>query len=109
MTALSEATAALLNRYVGAENALAAAHSLLKEMLKPYSGDPYLTYRYEHSLRVMRRGMQIAEGEGWNTEPLMIACLLHDVGYPECHTPEEFSLHQEVSAKIAEVFLDKIG
>jgi len=109
MTVLSEATIVLLNRYAETHDYLAAAHSFLKEMLKPYAGDSYLTYRYEHSLRVMRRGLQIAEGEGWDAEPLMIACLLHDVGYPECHTPEEFSRHQEVSAQIAAFFLDRIG
>lgn len=109
MMSLSDETLRLLDRYTQTHNAAAAAHALLKDMLRPYRDDPYLTYRYEHSLRVAKRGIQIADGEGWSSEPMMIACLLHDVGYPECHTPEDFSLHQEISAQIAEIFLNRIG
>lgn len=86
-----------------------SAHLLLKALLKPYADDPYLTYRYEHSLRVAGRGMQIAKGENWKVQPLILACLLHDAGYPECKTEEDFAHHQEVSARIAEIFLKEIG
>lgn len=109
MKALSEYTLNLLEKTAGSGDAVADAFLLLKGMLRPYTRDAYLTYRYEHSLRTAGRGVAIAEGEGWNVEPLLIACLLHDVGYPECTTEEDFSHHQEVSALIAEIFLDKIG
>ena len=39
----------------------------------------YMDYRYEHMLRVALWGKRIAEGEGWDPEPLIIGGLLHDV------------------------------
>lgn len=108
MIELSAETMRILNSFAPGENPVAAAHALLRQMLKP-GGDPYLTYRYEHSLRAAAHGLQIAQGEGWAAEPLLIACLLHDVGYPECQTAVDFSHHQDVSARIAEIFLDRIG
>lgn len=109
MKALSDRTMRLLEEFAAGTNAVAAAHSFLRQMLNPYTSDPYLTYRYEHSLRAAAHGMQIAQGEDWNSEPLLIACLLHDVGYPECSTSEDFSHHQDVSARISELFLDKVA
>lgn len=105
----SEETLACLRNVHGGDNPVAAAHALLKDLLKPYGDDSYLTYRYEHSLRVAGRGMQIAKGENWEVRPLLLACILHDAGYPECKTEDDFAHHQEVSARIAESFLDAIG
>lgn len=82
--------------------------SLLKEVLEPYKGNHDMTYRYEHTLRVAVRGQQIADGEGWNREALVVACLLHDIGYPECKTPDDFNHHQDISAEAAKVFLQNI-
>ena len=91
MMDFSEETLACLWKFHRGDNPVASAHLLLKALLKPYTDDPYLTYRYEHSLRVAGRGMQIAKGEGWNVRPLLLACLLHDAGYPECETEEDFA------------------
>ena len=109
MVDFSEKTLACLGKVRRGDDPVAAAHALLKDLLKPYGDDPYLTYRYEHSLRVAGRGIEIAEGENWEARPLLLACLLHDAGYPECKTREDFDHHQDVSARIAESFLDAIG
>ena len=61
-----------------------ATYAFVKEVLNPNPDRYYMTYRYEHTLRVAYWETKIAEGEGWNSEPLLIACLLHDVGYPFC-------------------------
>ena len=68
-----------------------------------------MTYRYEHTLRVAWWGKKIAESEGWNPEPLIIACLLHDVGYPLCKDFADLKNHPKYSAEIAEKFLKQIG
>lgn len=108
MQPLSERTMGIIDKHKKCENAVKEAFSLLKEMIEPYNGKPDMTYRYEHTLRVAARGQQIADGEGWNREPLVIACLLHDIGYPECNTSEDFSHHQDISAEIAKIFLKNI-
>ena len=109
MNELSAKTLTAIESAAKERPAVRAAHLLLKGMLKPYGDDPALTYRYEHSLRAASHGVEIARGEGWRVEPLLIACLLHDVGYPECRTAADFSHHQEISARIAALFLEKIG
>lgn len=38
-----------------------------------------------------------------------MACLLHDVGYPECKSFEELRRHPAFGAEIARRFLEKIG
>ena len=108
MSPLSERVMTLIDKYENASNAVKEAFSLLKRILVPYNDNHDMTYRYEHTLRVTARGQQIADGEGWNREPLIIACLLHDIGYPECKTPDDFNHHQDISAEIAKVFLKKI-
>ena len=105
---LAEKTLALIGKHGKCGNAVEAAHSFLKEMMEPYDGKPDMTYRYEHSLRVAAKGRQIADGEGWSREPMTIACLLHDIGYPECRTSEDFDHHQDISAQVAEAFLERI-
>lgn len=66
-------------------------------------------YRYEHSLRVAAIGRQIASRERLNREVLELACLLHDVGYTRCKTPEDFEHHGRLGAEMAEQFLFRIG
>lgn len=109
MMDFSEKTLNCLRKFRRGDDPAASAYFLLKELLNPYGDDPYLTYRYEHSLRVAGWGLEIAAGERWEAQPLMLACLLHDAGYPECRTEEDFNHHQDVSARIAEMLLDAIG
>lgn len=89
------------------QSPLKSACVFLKGFLRP-SGYA-MQYRYEHCLRTAEWGRKIARQEGWDTEPLMIGCLLHDVGYPFCKTIEEWPFHAEISAQIAEMFLDAMG
>ena len=90
-------------------NHLTATKSFVKEYLNPQPDRYDMTYRYEHSLRVAQWGKKIAEGEGWNPEPLIMACLLHDVGYPLCKDFADIKNHPGYSAEIAEKFLKQIG
>ncbi|MDE7352425.1 MAG: HD domain-containing protein [Acetatifactor sp.] len=68
-----------------------------------------MQYRYDHTLRVAEIGREIARGEGLGEEALVMACLLHDVGYPECGSFEELGKHPAFGAEIARQFLNKIG
>lgn len=68
-----------------------------------------MQYRYDHTIRVAAIGREIALAEGLSCEPLVMACLLHDVGYPECKSFEELGKHPAFGAKIAGYFLEKIG
>ncbi len=65
-------------------------------------------YRYEHSLRVGAIGGRIAKAEGLDEEGLTIACLLHDIGYIECKTKEDYDTHGRISERIARVFLESL-
>lgn len=109
MQPLSERVIAIIGKHRNCGNAVKEAFSFLREVMEPYNGNPDMTYRYEHTLRVTARGQQIADGEGWDREPLLIACLLHDIGYPECKTPDDFNHHQDISAEIAKVFLKQMN
>ncbi len=88
---------------------VAATYSFVKEFLNPQPDRYDLTYRYEHSLRVALWGKRIAEAEGWDSEPLVMACLLHDVGYLFSETIEEWNMHSAYGAEAARLFLEKIG
>ncbi len=68
-----------------------------------------MQYRYDHTLRVADIGREIARAEGISEEALVMACLLHDVGYPECKSFEELGKHPAYGAEIARRFLEKIG
>lgn len=65
-------------------------------------------YRYEHSLRVGAIGERIAKAEGLDEEGLIIACLLHDIGYIECKTEEDYNTHGRLSERIAREFLESL-
>ncbi len=67
-------------------------------------------YRLEHTLRVAGIGREIARREGFPVEDMVLACLLHDVGY--CRTfanGEEQMAHGRASARIARPFLRELG
>lgn len=62
-------------------------------------------YRYTHTLRVADLGRQIARAEGLDEEMLVLACLLHDIGYVSCVTDEDYMYHGRLSSAIARDFL----
>ena len=99
----------ILKGYTSGGDPVSATHSFVKEFLNPQPDRYDLTYRYEHSLRVALWGKRIAEAEGWDSESLVMACLLHDMGYPFCETMEEWKLHPTYGAEVARLFLEKIG
>ncbi len=99
----------ILKAYEPGVDPVTATHSFVKELLNPQQDRYDLTYRYEHSLRVALWGKRIAEAEGWDSEPLVMACLLHDIGYPFCGTMEEWNMHPTYGAEVARLFLQKIG
>ena len=108
-TQLSDRIRAILTACRPGENPVNAALDLIEKIFEPYQTRADMTSRYEHSLRTGIRGREIADGEGWTWEPLVIACLLHDTGYAECTEQADFRIHQEISAEIAEIFLANIG
>lgn len=66
-------------------------------------------YRFEHTMRVANIGQQIAKGEGFDEEVLVIGCLLHDLSYVETFTQEEDWLnHGRNAAKLARPFLETL-
>lgn len=81
----------------------------IKEQFRPECKESRFTYRYEHSLRVAAIGGQIAKEEGLNEEALTIACLLHDIGYIECFSDEDYDYHGRISERIAREFLESIA
>lgn len=105
---LSKRVTDIIDTYGPCLNALEATHSFVKAVLNPQPDRYDMLYRYEHTLRTSVWGKRIAEAEGWESEPLIMACLLHDVGYPECRTIEEFNRHPAFSAEITDLFLKKI-
>lgn len=105
---LSKRVLRIIDAYKPSENPVVAAHKLLKEILNPVPERYDMTYRYEHTLRVTQIGATIAKAEGLPEEPILIACLLHDVGYPECKEFSDLWKHPGLSARIAELFLQNI-
>jgi len=108
MKELSERVLTMISGHKREGNAVKEAFSLLREILEPCPENFAMQYRYEHTLRVAMWGQRIAEGEGWDKEPLTVACLLHDIGYPECKTMEELKHHEAYSTEIARLFLKNI-
>ena len=66
-------------------------------------------YRYEHSLRVAAVGREIARAEGFDEEAMVLACLLHDIGYARCRTREDYDHHGALSADMAREWLTENG
>ena len=67
-------------------------------------------YRFEHSWRVANIGRIIAKNEGFDEEKMVVACLLHDVGYArELKDSEDYKNHGRYGAQIARPFLHELG
>lgn len=66
-------------------------------------------YRYTHSLRVAGICRNIALEEGLEEEMLILAGLLHDIGYVTCKSRLDYADHGLKSAQIAEAFLKECG
>lgn len=105
---LSERVRNIIEGQKPEENVLKQTLEFLRQVLEPDSGRYDMLYRYEHTLRVTAIGQKIARKEALPEVPLMIACMLHDVGYPECSNMEELKCHPAISAEIAEQYLQKI-
>lgn len=66
-------------------------------------------YRLQHSYRVAHAAREIARREGLDEEGLVIAGLLHDVGYSLPFESEEAWLeHGRMSARLARPFLEQL-
>ncbi len=71
-------------------------------------------YRLEHSIRVCKAGLRIAESEGFDAEhkeAIQIACLLHDIGYSidELQEGKNMKKHGPVGAEFVRPFLESLG
>ena len=99
----------IIERQKPGNNPVETTHSFVRDFLNPQPDRYDMTYRYEHTLRVAQWGKKIAESEGWSPEPLVMACLLHDVGYPLCNDFADLKNHPRYSAKIAVEFLRQKG
>ncbi len=67
-------------------------------------------YRFEHSWRVANIGKMIAQAEGFNEERLVVACLLHDIGYSiDFKDFEDYNSHGRHGARISRPFLLELG
>lgn len=107
---LSERVKEIMEQQQPGGDVLAKTLELVRRILGPHEEGRYdMLYRYEHSLRVAAIGRRIAQEEALPEIPLVMACLLHDVGYPECKTLEELKCHAQVSAHIARQYLDRIS
>lgn len=89
-------------------NIIERTMQFVKDTLGPCPERYDMTYRYEHTLRVATIGCQIAQKEQLNTEALVIACLLHDIGYAKCKTFEEMRNHAEFGEIMAREFLKEL-
>lgn len=99
----------IIRRHTKPEDPVADAKTFLYEMLDPTPDRGDMQYRYEHCIRVAENAKVIARAEGLPEEPLVIACLLHDVGYRESDAYGGFMIHHLVSADIAQAYLEQIG
>ncbi|HHX00556.1 MAG TPA: HD domain-containing protein [Acholeplasmataceae bacterium] len=69
-----------------------------------------IEYRFEHSWRVANIGRKIAQAEGFDEEKMVIACLLHDLGYAvDFKDHDDHQCHGRYGAKIARPFLLELG
>ncbi len=75
-------------------------------MLGPTPDRGDMLYRYEHSVRAAENGRMIAIAESLPVTDVVVACLLHDVGYRECG--DDWPSHPHVSADIAREYLERI-
>ncbi|MEJ2484312.1 MAG: HD domain-containing protein [Anaerolineales bacterium] len=64
-------------------------------------------YRWQHTLRVVNIGRQIAEAEGANLEHVIAGCLLHDMAHFD--DDENYINHGRLAAKNCRPFLHDLG
>ncbi len=65
-----------------------------------------ITYRWEHTLRVVQYGKSLAEVEDANMEIVIVACLLHDIAKLNDYSHDVE--HGRIGAKIARPFLREL-
>jgi len=106
-TVLSERALKILRQHEHDGKSIPCVKSFLYDMLEPAPDRRDMIYRYEHSVRAAQNAAVIAEAEGLPKDDLVIACLLHDVGYRECQ--DDFMRHQFYSADISKHYLESIG
>ncbi len=104
--ALSERALKILSRYKKTEDLIETTKKFVYEMLEPTPDRGDMLYRYEHSLRAAENGRMIAIAEKLSVADVVVACLLHDVGYRECG--DDWHSHPQVSADIAREYLERI-
>lgn len=106
-TVLSERALKICMEHENDDKSIPPVQSFVYDMLGPTPDRGDMLYRYEHSLRAADNAAVIAEAEGLPKDDLIIACLLHDVGYRECQ--DDFKRHPFFSADIAKRYLELIG
>ena len=106
---LSERVKEIIEQQQPGGDVLVKTLELVRSILEPKEDRYDMLYRYEHSLRVAAIGQRIAREESLPEVPLMMACLLHDVGYPECRSLEELRSHPKIGAYITRQYLNRIG
>lgn len=86
-------------------------------LIQKFDESPYFkdhpeakAYRLEHTMRVANMGERIARAENLDVEALVIACLLHDLGYCEEYKDHEDAInHGRRAAAIARPFLESLS
>lgn len=106
---ITEHVSEIIKKHSNPTDYIEETRSFLYDMLDPTPDRGDMLYRYEHCIRVAENGKMLAKAEGLPKEPLVMACLLHDVGYRESDRFGGFSIHHLVSADIAKAYLDAIG
>ena len=81
----------------------------IQQIFQPGSDRYDMLYRYEHTMRVASIGELIANAENLEKEPVVIACLLHDIGYAMCNNFEDIKDHASYSEQIARIYLEKMN
>ena len=81
----------------------------IKEKFRISTEEDKFQYRYDHTMRVAAIGQRIAREEGMNEEALVLGCLLHDIGYVECNTHEDYDTHGRISSRIAREYLEGLS
>lgn len=82
---------------------------LLVDYNKNYCSKEHMLYRFEHSLRVAKHGQTIARAEGMDEDALVVACLLHDVGYCIFERDEDGDYHGWKSEEVARDFVKSLN
>lgn len=106
-TFFSDRVKEVLDAHKSAPNLIEDTKKFVYAMLDPTPERGDMLYRYEHSIRAAENAKVIARAEKLPEEPLVLACLLHDVGYREC--ADDWGRHPFVSADIARVYLQNIN